>query len=185
MGGLVIDLSAGRTILDHGLHWRSMSFISRKNTPDQCSVHPHRGVQAASRCRVSVSFIIQTCCLVSPVVFVFQLLLSFFRDISFSFSRYVFLAPLFRSLLVCSVRLDLTCLLSHSVADRLGPHCLFGGTCPILSFGCFRPLIDGSVGRCAPSLFLLFFHPSHLGSDVCLFIEWTSTMCFHFDQKGC
>jgi len=35
-----------------------------------------------------------------------------------------------------------------------------------------------------PSLFLFLFHPSHLGSDVCPFIEWVCTMCFHFDQQG-
>jgi hypothetical protein len=68
-------------------------------------------------------------------------------------------------------KLDLTCFLSHSVPDRLGPRCLIGGACPTLSLRDLRPLIDGSVGRRAPSLFLLFFHPSHLGSDVCLFVR--------------
>jgi hypothetical protein len=29
---------------------------------------------------------------------------------------------------------------------------------------------------------LFLFHPSHLGSDVCLYVEWASAMCFHFDQ---
>ncbi len=68
-------------------------------------------------------------------------------------SRYVRLTPLFHSLPVCVVRLDLPCLLSHSVEDHLGRRCLFGGAYAILSFGGLWPLIDGSVGRRAPGPF--------------------------------
>jgi hypothetical protein len=53
-----------------------------------------------------------------------------------------------RSILLWSSDLteDLPCFLSHSVADRLGPCCLFGGAYVPLSFGGLRPLVDGSVG---------------------------------------
>jgi hypothetical protein len=56
----------------------------------------------------------------------------------------------FWCLFVCSVSLDLTCFLTHSVPDRMGPHCLFGGVCPILSLRDLRALVDGSIGRSAP-----------------------------------
>jgi hypothetical protein len=68
------------------------------------------------------------------------------------------------------------------VVDRLGLPFLFGDIYPLLIVGGLRPLVDGSVGRCVPDRFVLLFHPSHLGSDVCLFIEWTSGMNLHFDQ---
>jgi hypothetical protein len=93
----------------------------------------------------------------------------------------VLLSPLFRSLLVSTVGLDLPCLLSHSVADRLGPSCLFGGLYVTLGFGGLRPLVDGPVGRRTPRLFLLLLHSSHLSSDVRLFIEWASPMSLHLD----
>ncbi len=109
---------------------------------------------------------------VSPDFFVLQKLLPFCRDISFAFSRHVLLSPFLRSLLVCTVSLDFPRFLSHSVADRLGPYCLFGGMYVTLSYGGLRPLVDGPVGWCAPRLLLLLFYPSHLGSDVLLFIEW-------------
>jgi hypothetical protein len=38
---------------------------------------------------------------------------------------------------------------------------------------------------CSTSLpSLVSSHPSHLGSDVRLFIEWASPMCFHLDQQS-
>jgi hypothetical protein len=86
----------------------------------------------------------------------------------------MFLAPLFLSLFVCSVNLDFPCFLSDAVVDRLGPRCLFSGIYPLLNLRGLRPLVDGSFGRRTPGLFLLLFHPSHLDSFVCLFIEWTS-----------
>jgi hypothetical protein len=48
--------------------------------------------------------------------------------------------------LVYTVSLDFPRFLSHSVADRLGPCCLFGGMYVTLSFGGLRPLVDGPVG---------------------------------------
>ncbi len=121
-------------------------------------------------------------CLVCPNVPVFQYFLSFLRDTSLSFSRYVLLVPLFRSLLVCTVDLDLPFLVAYSVVDHLGPRFLLEGTYPILGSGGLRPLIDGSVGRRDPGLFYLFFPSTHLGPDVCLFIQWATTMFLHLDQ---
>ncbi len=39
-----------------------------------------------------------------------------------------------------------------------------------------------TVGRCVPDLFLLFFPSSHLGPDVCLFIEWSAPVCLYLDD---
>jgi hypothetical protein len=97
----------------------------------------------------------------------------------------VLLSPLFLSLLVSTMSLDLPCFLSYSVADRLGPCCLFGGIYAVLGFGGLRLLVDGPVGWRVPRLFLLLLHSSHLSSDVLLFNEWSSPMLLHLDQQGC
>jgi hypothetical protein len=77
--------------------------------------------------------------------------------------------PLFVSLLVWVVSLDLPYLLSHSVEDRLGPHCLFGAH-PILTFGGLWPLIDGSVGRCVPVLSLIIIITKIILPDRCTIV---------------
>ncbi len=122
---------------------------------------------------------------IPPYFFVLQELLSFCRDIAFPFSRHVLLSPLFRSFLVGPVGLDLPCFLSHSVADRLGLCCLFGGLYSVFVFRGILPLVDGPTGWRIPRLFLVRFPSSHFRSDVRLFIEWASPMRLHLDQQGC
>jgi hypothetical protein len=41
---------------------------------------------------------------------------------------------------------------------------------------CTLSLVDGSVGWIDPGLFLILFHPTHLDSDVRLFIDRTPVM---------